>query len=649
MLETCVFGRSGRKEYGQGSIKVVSSITINSNLAALNAQRRLAQSTSSLRDSFTRLSSGLRINRGGDDAAGLAIASGLDVDARVFNQAVRNLNDGIGMLSIAEGALTELSGITQRQLELAEQASNGVLSLEQRRALDAEANALVDEFNRIVESTTFNDRILLDVGQSGTATRLQGGYGEDGGLEVQLGEALSRAVGLGSFESPVSFSDSNAVRAVELGDFNSDGVLDVAAFRDDSGELWLFLGNGDGTLKAPTDHEFSMDQARHSASGDFNNDGLLDLAAVDLGSSDHGVGVLLSNGNGTFKIQASFSTFTESRGIEVGDLDRDGNIDIVTTALNGFSFQVNLGNGDGTFKGVISIATGDDPYAVDLADLNNDGILDVVTTDRNDDAISIRLGLGDGTFGARTSMSTESSPRHLDMEDVNHDGFADIIVANRGADSLGVYIGRGDGSFDTVVTYTTDAGPNRVIAADFNGDGVLDLSSSNRDDDNTSILFGNGDGTFKAKISSAVTDSGSSNHAAGDLNGDGVLDQVFATNDGNSMVVLIANTKNVSTVGQLNLLTREGALEALPLLREQLNRVTSEKATIGAAQSRLSTATNNLRISVENIRSAASQITDVDVAEETAQLVRNQILQQAGAAVLGQANQAPQLALVLLG
>ena len=127
---------------------VASSITINSNLA-LNAQRRLGQSTQSVQQSFTRLSSGLRINKASDDAAGLAISESLNVDARVYTQGIRNLNDGISLTNIAEGAMQELTNITIRQRELATQSANGTLSLQQRQALNQEANALVDEFNRI--------------------------------------------------------------------------------------------------------------------------------------------------------------------------------------------------------------------------------------------------------------------------------------------------------------------------------------------------------------------------------------------------------------------------------------------------------------------------------------------------------------------
>ena len=132
----------------------MSTITLNSNIASLDAQRRLGQSTASLSKSFERLSSGLRVNKASDDAAGLSVAASLDVDARVFNQGVRNLNDGISYLNIAEGATSSLKDILIRMRELATQSSNGTLKDTQRLALDGENQALIGEYNRILQTTT---------------------------------------------------------------------------------------------------------------------------------------------------------------------------------------------------------------------------------------------------------------------------------------------------------------------------------------------------------------------------------------------------------------------------------------------------------------------------------------------------------------
>lgn len=119
-------------------------------------QRNLGKTTQELARSFERLSSGLRINRASDDAAGLAIADSLRSDRRVLLQGMRNLNDGISLISIAESAVTELKSIVLRVQELAGQAASGTYSTEQRIAMDNEAQALVEEFNRITETTDFN-------------------------------------------------------------------------------------------------------------------------------------------------------------------------------------------------------------------------------------------------------------------------------------------------------------------------------------------------------------------------------------------------------------------------------------------------------------------------------------------------------------
>src|SRR5262249_29241297 len=111
------------------------AITINTNVAALNAQRNLGSSTGGLRASFTRLSSGLRINKASDDAAGLAVADSLKADGRIAGVALRNANDGISLVSIADGALDQIGSVLTRLGEIAEQSANGVLSVTQRSAL----------------------------------------------------------------------------------------------------------------------------------------------------------------------------------------------------------------------------------------------------------------------------------------------------------------------------------------------------------------------------------------------------------------------------------------------------------------------------------------------------------------------------------
>ena len=136
-------------------------ITINSNLASLRGQRLLDVSSDKLTNVYARLSSGQRINRPSDDAAGLSIAESLKANQRVASVAIRNAQDGISTISIADGALGQIGQVLQRLAELSEQAANGTYSTQQRSAMQNEFVALGSEIERIATTTTFNGVALL--------------------------------------------------------------------------------------------------------------------------------------------------------------------------------------------------------------------------------------------------------------------------------------------------------------------------------------------------------------------------------------------------------------------------------------------------------------------------------------------------------
>lgn len=150
------------------------SISLLANTTSLNAQNQLRLSQSSLEKSLERLSSGQRINRASDDAAGLGISENLKADIRSLAQAQRNANDGISMTQVAEGAMNEMQGIVGRMRELAVQASNGTLGDDERGYIQTEFDQLVEEIDRISNVTEFNGTNLLD----GTAAS---------GLSMQIG------------------------------------------------------------------------------------------------------------------------------------------------------------------------------------------------------------------------------------------------------------------------------------------------------------------------------------------------------------------------------------------------------------------------------------------------------------------------------
>ena len=159
-------------------------IRINTNVSSINTRRHLSNSTNAFNKSMEKLSSGLRINRAGDDAAGLAISENLKSDIRALNQAARNAADGISLIQTAEGSLDEVSNILLRMKELAEQALNGTLSDTDRGYLNAEFDALKSEINRISDSVDFNGVKLLD--GSGTSVAIQVGIGTSGSDSVAV-------------------------------------------------------------------------------------------------------------------------------------------------------------------------------------------------------------------------------------------------------------------------------------------------------------------------------------------------------------------------------------------------------------------------------------------------------------------------------
>jgi flagellin len=137
------------------------AISINSNLASVRSQRLLGAASDSLNRTYEKLTSGQRINRASDDAAGLAIADSLRVNARLATVAVRNAQDGISAIAVADGALASIGGVLSRLAELTQQAANGSYSLVQRSALQAEFATLGSEIERIAVTTTFNGVSLL--------------------------------------------------------------------------------------------------------------------------------------------------------------------------------------------------------------------------------------------------------------------------------------------------------------------------------------------------------------------------------------------------------------------------------------------------------------------------------------------------------
>ncbi|HHC6525299.1 TPA: flagellin [Vibrio parahaemolyticus] len=173
------------------------AITVNTNVAALVAQRHLTSATDMLNQSMERLSSGMRINSAKDDAAGLQISNRLQSQMRGLDVAVRNANDGISIMQTAEGAMNEVTNIMQRMRDLSLQSANGSNSQAERTALQEEVTALNDELNRIAETTSFGGRKLLNGTFGKSSFQIGAASGE--AVQIELKSMRTDGVDMGGF------------------------------------------------------------------------------------------------------------------------------------------------------------------------------------------------------------------------------------------------------------------------------------------------------------------------------------------------------------------------------------------------------------------------------------------------------------------
>ena len=191
-------------------------LRVNTNIASINAQRNTAQVTTRLARNYQRLSTGLRISTAADDAAGLAISERLRSQVRSLAQASRNANDGISLVQVGEGALNEVSNILVRLRELAIQSANGSSSTADKNTIKEEFDSLVNEINRIAQSTEFNGIRLLD-GSASTVT-FQVGINTASGIDslnVSLTPALVTTLGLNSVDVGSGGSTSFAITQID--------------------------------------------------------------------------------------------------------------------------------------------------------------------------------------------------------------------------------------------------------------------------------------------------------------------------------------------------------------------------------------------------------------------------------------------------
>ncbi len=352
-------------------------------------------------------------------------------------------------------------------------------------------------------------------------------------------------------------ASKNGPSGIAVGDFNGDGKADLAVVNFGDWNVYVLLGNGDGTFQAARSVYFASGGGFpwSIAAGDFNRDGKLDLAVSNYG--DNSLSVLLGNGDGTFQAPLTSPVGTNPAQVTVGDFNGDGKLDLAVSSVANNTVAVLLGNGDGTFLPPLIAPVGANPWYFAVGDFNGDGILDLAVSDYGcpldcnsspSSTVTVLLGNGNGTFRPAPSLTVGNGPAGVEVGDFNGDGKLDLAVANLNDNTLSVLLGNGDGTFQAPQTFAS-AGmthPYFVAVGDFNRDGKPDLVVSNHLFATVSVLLSNGDGTFQPAQNFAV-DNDPVYVAVSDFNGDSAPDLAVANLHTLNISVLLNNT-GASTV-----------------------------------------------------------------------------------------------------
>ena len=678
-------------------------MVVQHNLQAINANRMLGITQGTLSSSTEKLSSGYKINRAADDAAGLSISEKMRKQIRGLTKASSNAEDGISAVQTAEGALQEVTDMLQRMNELAVQASNGTNSTTDRQSIQDEIDQLTTEIDRVAETTKFNETYLLKGNADGTSSSqlvnahdagLAGKLVDNGktakftvdsklnegdkvtiaGAEYTIGTDAAGKSGTDGYKKLAA--DNTAVKA---GDSITDksksitytivdkaGISDVDA--NAGGALKLTSGKSAFTVTHEDGSKVTYDVDDAGGAGKISAKDAEDLIKQELAAGSKVTMTKDAIGNGC-NIEVVDKLTTTGANREISSY----NTNLIAQDGTNNSTVDNLAKAAGFAAGVAGMAEGDsvtisgktttylksDPAAAsDLSDIIS----------KLDDGATVKISRDDGTgtknaqtytIGKKTD-AVNNVYTIADLADmIKHGDDVEITVADTDYDALneaakkGITLGQpnagaGAGQQIVAVPYTVignvkSENSDVISKADALQKIADELQkASSIGTDTAATVVNNNDGTFEInKGSVEVKDKlNFSLHVGADAD---------MTNK------ITVNLESMSAAGlgikgiNVNDETGMSATYAIDSIEDAIKKVSSQRSALGAVQNRLEHTIKNLDNVVENTTAAESQIRDTDMATEMVKYSNSNILAQAGQSMLAQANQSNQGVLSLLG
>jgi len=542
---------------------------INHNMNALNAHRNMNVNNTAAGKSMEKLSSGLRINRAGDDAAGLAISEKMRGQIRGLTQASRNASDGISMIQTAEGALSETQNILQRMRELSVQSSNDTNTDADRQSIQKEIEQLTEEIDRIGNNTEFNTQSLLK---------------GDGSVALEKTGAISNKKVEGTETKKAAESTVQFTAQAKKGDTVSITI---------GGKELKVTFDADGNSAANTATTFKT------------------------------------------KLEEAINADDELKGNFTLTDDAGGKITI--TAVTGGAFD-----GD---KGKISKATVTKVAGSQLATTSTAGVGTTTKGSATINDIDFLSGVGNTS----TKVQAEAAVKDLIGKGFEINGqkieFYNVNDGVYKGDAIGVDISRAFDQVANLPAQNTINGAATTLKESI-ANSIVDQIGDKVD--SVKITAGGTAGTIKFESAEKGLDAKLELKDGANKEDFTATFQVGA--NANQTISISIGDMRAEALGVKNvdLTTAEGSQEATATIQAAIEKVSTERAGLGAVQNRLEYTISNLDNTTENLTSAESTLRDVDMAKEMMTFSKNNILNQAAQAMLAQANQQPQNVLSLL-